>query len=106
MLHEQHECYASEKILVLITIRVKTYFHIPTFTIWQVKDYNERNNFILSITFKNASFSCQNAFENRTAKTELCNGKNYIKKLFTKLQMQIPLHVPAQLRIVMKPHYR
>ena len=38
-----------------------------------------------STTFGNASFSCQNAFEKCTAKTELCNGKNYIKKLYTRL---------------------
>ena len=34
-------------ILILITARVKTYFHLPIFTMWQVKDYKEGNNFIL-----------------------------------------------------------
>ena len=42
----QHEW----KILMLITTRVKTY-HTLLFTIWQVKDYKERNNFILRTTF-------------------------------------------------------
>ena len=51
VLHEQHECDTSEKILILITTRVKTYFHIPIFTIWQVKDYKERNHFIINTTF-------------------------------------------------------
>ena len=47
------------------------------------KDYNERNNFILRTTLGNASFPCQNAFEKCTIKTELFNGKRYIKKLYT-----------------------
>ena len=49
--HERHECDTIEKILILITTRMKTYFHIPIFTMWQVKDYKERNNFILRTTF-------------------------------------------------------
>ena len=40
-LHKRHEW----KILILITTRVKTYFHNPAFTIRQVKDYKERSNF-------------------------------------------------------------
>ena len=63
VLYEQYKCDTSEKFLILITARVKIYFHIPLFTIWQVKDYKERNNFILSTTFGNASFPCQNAFD-------------------------------------------
>ena len=34
VLHEPHECYTSEKLLILIATPVKTYFHIPIFTIW------------------------------------------------------------------------
>ena len=45
----------SEKLLILITTRVKIYFHIPIFTIWQAKDYKGRNNFVLSTTIRNAS---------------------------------------------------
>ena len=30
---------------------MKTYFHTPIFTISQVKDYKEKNNFILRTTF-------------------------------------------------------
>ena len=85
VLHEQHECNTSEKILILMTARVETYFHILIFTIRQVKDYKERSNFILSTTFGNASFPCQNAFEKCTTKTGLCNCKSYIKKLYTRL---------------------
>ena len=65
----RHECDTSEKLLILITARVKTYFHIHIFTIWQVKDYKEKNNFILSTTFRNASFPCQNEFEKCTTET-------------------------------------
>ena len=68
VLHKRHECDTSEKRLILITARVKTYFHIPMFTIWQLKDYKERDNFILSTTFGNTSFPCQNTFEKCTTK--------------------------------------
>ena len=84
-LHKRHECDMGEKKLILITTRVKTCFRIPIFTIWQVKDHKERSNFILSTTFGNASFPCQNAFEKCTTKTRLCNGKSYIKNLYTRL---------------------
>ena len=56
---------------------MKTYFHIPIFIIWRVKDYKERNNLILNTTFVNASFQHQNAFEKCATKTGLCNGKSY-----------------------------
>ena len=75
----------TKKLLILITTRVKAYFLIPVFTMWQVKDYKERNNFILSTTFRNASFPCENEFEKCTTKTGICNGKIYIKKLYTRL---------------------
>ena len=90
----RHECYTNDTsatfdfdfdliLLILITTRVKIYFHIPIFTIWQVKDYKGRNNFVLSTTIRNASLPCQNEFEKCT--TKICNGKSYIKKLYTKL---------------------
>ena len=106
VLHERYECDTSEKNLILITARVKKYYHIPIFTIWQVKDYKEWNNFILSTTFGNASFPCQNAIKKFTTKTGLCNGKSYIKKLCTRLQLQISLNVPSYLRIVTQPHFQ
>ena len=82
VLYERHKCDTSEKLLILITTRVKTYFHITIFTIWQVKDYKERNNFILSTTFRNASFPCQNEFEKCTTKTGICNWRA-ISKSYT-----------------------
>ena len=85
VLHERHECGTSEKSLILITARMKTNFHTLIFTIWQVKDYRERNNFIRSNNFRNASFPCQNVFEKCTTKTDLRRGRSYIKKLYTKL---------------------
>ena len=88
------------------TTPVKTYFHIPKFTIWQVKDFKERNNFILSTTFRSASFPFQNEFEKCTTKTRICNGKSYIKKLYTRLLLHIPLRVLAQLRTATQPHFR
>ena len=92
VLHERRECDTSEKILILITTWVKIYFDIPISTIWQVKDYKEKKNFILSTKFWNATFPSQNAFENCTTKTELCNGKSYIKSLYSTLQLEISLH--------------
>ena len=49
-----------------------------------MKDYKKRNNFILRGNFL-VLFPCQNAFEKCTTKTELRNGKSYIKKLYTRL---------------------
>ena len=37
------------------------------------------------LPFGNASFQYQNAFEDCNTKAELCNGKSYIKKLYTRL---------------------
>ena len=31
--------------------QVKTYFDRPILAIWQIKDYKERNNFIIRTTF-------------------------------------------------------
>ena len=65
--HEQHESNTSETRAIGVQHKCDT------------------SIFILSTTFLNASFPCQNAFENCTTKTELCNGKSYIKKLYTRL---------------------
>ena len=56
--HERNECdkcatrTTRVKIFDLITTQVKTFSHPYIFTaIWQMKDYKERNNFILRTTF-------------------------------------------------------
>ena len=62
--HDRRKCHKNEtgttwvlhewKILIFITILVKTYFHTfhtLIFIIWQVKDYIQRNNVILTTTF-------------------------------------------------------
>ena len=53
--HEWRECntnvigalheHTSEKISILITTRLKRYFHIPIFFVWQVKDYKGEEQF-------------------------------------------------------------
>ena len=58
---ERHKCDMSGtlttrmrhvwKTLILTTTRVKTYVHTFIFTIWQLKDYTKKNNFILRATF-------------------------------------------------------
>ena len=78
-LYERHECDRSEKVLILITTRVKTYFHTPIFTIWQMKDHKKRNNFILSPTFGNGPFPCQNVFESAPQKLNFVMTKAILK---------------------------
>ena len=68
-----------------------------------MKDYKERNNFILRLPFGNALFPCENGFEKCTTKTEVCNGKSYIKNLYTILLLQVPLHTLAGLHVVTQP---
>ena len=72
--HKQNECSTSAT-----RVRHECYTND---TMWQVKDYKEWNDFILSTIFGNASFPCQNAFYKCTTKTGLCNGKSYIKKFY------------------------
>ena len=44
------------------------------------KQFHSKNYFL-----QNALFPCQNALQKCTTKTELCNGKSYIKKLCARL---------------------
>ena len=75
--HEQHECYTNDTSATQVknfdfhNDTSETFFHTPLLAIQQMKEYKERNN---------ALFLCQNAFEMCITKTELCNGKSYIKK--------------------------
>ena len=95
VVHERHDCDMSatqmtrvwheSKILVLIATRVKLYFYILIFTKWQIKDYKERNNFILRTTFLHVLFPCRNAFKICTTKSWLFSSKSYVKKLYTRL---------------------
>ena len=90
-----HDCYTSDTSatqttelrhkLILTSARVKTYFRTPILTIWQMKDHKERRNSILRNTFWKCLVTKKNAFEKCTTKTELCNGKSYIKKLYTQI---------------------
>ena len=66
----------------------------------------ERNHFSLRSMFWKCLLPMLNAIEKCSTKTELFNGKRYTKKLYTKLQLQIPLYVYAQLRIVTPPCFR
>ena len=96
--HERHECSTSTtrgKILILITARVKTYFRTPILAIRQMKNCRESRNFILRTTIYKCLVPTPKSFEKCTTKTELYNGESYIKKLYTRLQLQMPLHVPA-----------
>ena len=80
----QLECYTNDtsatrvKKSILITTRVKSYFHTPMFTIWQVKDYKERNNFIQELPFGNALFPCKNAFVKCTTKAKHLIAKDML----------------------------
>ena len=82
----RHECYTNDTSVTRVlhewksfdfdNTRAKTYFRISIFIIWQVKDYKDRSNLILSTTFGNVSFPCRNAFEKYTTKTGLCKYSN------------------------------
>ena len=50
-----------------------------------MKDFKKEIILFEKLLFGNALFPCQNAFEKWTTKTQLYNGKSYIKKLCTKL---------------------
>ena len=52
--------------------------------IWQMEDYKERNNFILRTTPWKCNVPIPKCVTCST-ETELCNGKSYIKKLYTRL---------------------
>ena len=96
--HERHECNTN----AIQTARVQdergefrnfdfdkthvtTYFHISILTIWQMKHYKEKDNFILRITFSKCLVPMPKLhFEKCIAKTEFCNDKSYIKKLPTR----------------------
>ena len=65
------------KILILITTRMRTYFHTPVFIIWQVKDYKEKNNFILRTTYWKNLAPCQNVFQKCVTKTVLCTQQKH-----------------------------
>ena len=95
VVHERHECDMSatrttrvrheSNILVLIVTRVKLYFYTLIFTIWQMKHYKKRKNFILRTTFLHVLFPCRNAFKICTTKSRLFSSKSYVKKLYTRL---------------------
>ena len=53
------------------------------FTIWQVKDYKERNNFILKDTFWKESANAKMRLKGAPQKVQLF--KSYIKKLDTRM---------------------
>ena len=101
--HIRHECDTSAtwvwrqwKMLILIMTRVKTYFHTPTFTIWQVKDYKDTNNFILRTIFWKCLIPMQNSFKKCTTKTENFNGKDISKSCTLDCSCTLmPLRVPA-----------
>ena len=86
MARVRHECYTNEtgairaKKVDFDNDTSKNIFLHPYLTIWQMKDYKERNNFILKANIWKC-LVCQNTFEKCTTKTELFNGTSYIKKL-------------------------
>ena len=70
-------------ILILITTRVKTFS--PSYIHYVASERLQGGEQFHSKEIGNASFPCQNVIENCNPKTELCKGKSYIKKLYTRL---------------------
>ena len=86
----RRECYTNDTS----AIRVKKfdfdnntseniYFSHPCISKWEIT--RKRTISFSELAFGNVSFPCQNAFEKCKTKTELCNGKSYIIKLYTRL---------------------
>ena len=100
VLHVRRECDTSttrttrerhkREFLILITTRVKTYFHIPILAVWQMKDYKERINFIL----RNTSFPCQNAFEKCITKMNFVMAKAISKSYTLHCRCKCPYTFP------------
>ena len=67
---------------------------IIIFNTWRVKDYKERNNFILSTTFGNVSFPCQNVFEKCTTKTDFVMVKAISKSYTLNCSCKCPCTFP------------
>ena len=106
----RRECYANDKSATQVRnfdFDNDTSENIFSYVSYMINEsHKQRNNFILETTFGNVLFPCQNAFETCTAKAKLCNSKSYINKLYTRLQLQMLLHFPAQLAIVMQSRFR
>ena len=112
MTQVRHKCYTN----VTIATRVKN-FDVDKDTSENIFSHsyisymaNERlqgeeqfhsKNYLFEMPRSHAKMHLKSASQ----KTELCNGKSYIKMLHTRLQLQMPLHVPAQLRIVTQPRF-
>ena len=83
----QHECYTNDTNAPQVRNfdfdhdTSENVFSHPHISYMANERLQGKEQFIL----RNASFPCQNAFEKYTTKTELCNGKSYIKKLHTRL---------------------
>ena len=81
MTRVRHGCYTNNtsatrmKNFDFVTIRVKTYFHTVIFTIWQVKDYKERNTLILRTTFWKSLFSMTMHLKSAPQKLNLLMAK-------------------------------
>ena len=84
----RHELDASDTSAIRVkkldfdTCTIENIFSHPYISyIANERFYGEQQFF----TFGNALFTFQNTFEKCATKTELCNGKTYIKKLYTRL---------------------
>ena len=63
--------------------RVKTYFHTPVFTTRKMKDYKERNNFVLRTTFlemprSHAKMSLKSASQKRSILMTKAASKKFV----------------------------
>ena len=98
VLHERHECDTSATRLKNFDFDNDTSenifphpynSYIANERLQGEERFNSKN-YLLEMTRSHAKtrLKC-------TTKYELCGGKRYIKKLFPKLLLQLPLHVPA-----------
>ena len=90
--HERHECYINDTSATQVKYfdkseksgKSENIFTPYLLAIW-LRITRRGTISFWELTFGNASFPCQNAFEKCTKQTEPCNRKSYIKKLYTRL---------------------
>ena len=95
VLHKRHDCDTSAirttrvrhkwESLILITTPVKTYFDTPILAIWQIKGYKGWKSFIIRTTFWKYLVLMPKCIWKVHHKSWTMYGKNYIRKLHTRL---------------------
>ena len=113
--HEWHKCNTSATRTTRVRHKRKNNYasnnifpHLYIYySIWQVKDYKERNNFILRTTFWKCLVPMPKCVWKAPRKLNFLMANGISKSYTLECSCTImPLHVPSRLRIVTQPHFR